>query len=416
LLAVVVLAGLITVIMSVKTWHWAQMLLLLAVFLSSIGALILGMEVYRIHRNIRRTMPGLQRDLAVLEQKINALTGGTGDQALASSIFSELPFDFEAESRMPGMGVWARRLQDQTRLRGRVWRGVAPTAPINPDTQQVPVSIPGPPPHGLEQDAIVYVFEQGEPNAADPAQGAQYLGEFRAVEVRPDGATLQAVIKLDNITGARVLNSQKPWVLYESMPADRHELYAGLSEEEFRARLPASSVEEYLRHGTDAPRPDPNAPFDPSIMMLDEAGRRVGPDNADKAVKWQYERQLRDYAYLFAAANRRLVQLVAQRDSLREDVKKLAAANAIAEKLSAQRTAEKEALTADLEHMQQDQQAVQSLLATVEGQLANARQQLALAQAENVRSAARLADEQRQMLEAVDARAPASDLPAALTP
>ncbi len=416
LLAVIVVVGLITVIMSVKNWHWAQMLLLLAIFFSGIGSLVLGLEVYRIHRNIRREMPGLEDKLAEVEQKNEALKDGTRDEALAGQIFAEMPFNFEAESRMPGMGVWTRRLQDQARQRGRVWRGVTPTAPIDPTTQRVPVSITQPQPSGLEQDAIVYMFEQGEPNAADPGQGAQYLGEFRVVEARPDGATLEAVIKLDDVTGARVLNSQKPWALYETMPADRHELYAGLTEEELRQRVHPASVDEYIRHGTEAPKPNASEAFDPTIMMVDEAGRRVGPDDAAKAQKWLYERQLRDYAYLFSAANRHYVELRAHRDALQEDLKKLAAANAIAEKFGAQRTEEKQALAGDLEHMEQDRQAAETLLANVQSLLANAGQQLTAARAENTRLAAQLAAEQLKMLEAVNSRAPAAESGALLTP
>ena len=88
-LAVVVLVGLITVIMSVKNWHWAQMLLLLCIFFSSIGALVLGLEVFRIHRTFRSKIPGLEQQIAELELKIDALKNGTGDQSLAGRIFPE---------------------------------------------------------------------------------------------------------------------------------------------------------------------------------------------------------------------------------------------------------------------------------------------------------------------------------------
>lgn len=408
LVAVVILVGLITVIMSVKNWHWAQMLLLLGIFFSSIGVLFLGLEVYRIHRTFQQKMPQMERDLAAAELKRDALVQGTGDREVASTVFSEMPFDWDVETRMPGMGVWAQRLQDEARQRGRVWRGVVPAGPVDPATSRVPVKIE-PQPHGLEKDAIVYVFEQGEPNAANPAQGSQYLGEFKVAEVRPEGVTLESIIKLDTRTGPRIAGSKQPWSLYETMPADSHEMFAGLDEAKLRELLPAASVEEYIRQGQPVEKPNANEAFDPTIAMVDEQGHRVGPDDADKAQKWFYDRQLRDYAYLFAASNRRLVELVASRSALQEDIKKLAEANKIGQKFFAQRTEEKQALKTDKEHMLLDQKAAEELLATVERQLANARQLLADAQASNTQIAAQLASEQMQMLQRANAATPAPE-------
>ena len=395
LLAVVVLAGLITVIMSAKTWHWAQMLLLLAIFFSSIGALLLGLEVYRIHRTFRARMPQLERQLAEVELQIEALRYGTGDRALAGRIFGgELPFDIDVEQRMPGQGVWSRRLQDQARQRGRVWRNAARAGNVDPATGRVAVTLDQPQPHGLTADSVVYVFEEGNVNPANPAQGAQFLGEFRVIEVRPNGATLESVVQLDNRTGPRVAGSQRPWTLYETMPADRHELFAGMTEEELRQLIPAASIDEYLRHGQEVERPAAADAFDPAIAMVDEAGVRVGPDDAAKAVKWLYDRQLRDYPSFFATAHLHLVQQAAQRSALQEDIAKLAAAQELAKQFGAQRTEERQALTGDLGHLERDRDAIQSLLATVQQQLENARRLLAEAIQQNMQLAAELAAQQ----------------------
>lgn len=407
LVAVVVLAGLITVIMSVKNWHWAQMLLLLLIFFCSIGTLFLGLEVYRIHKTFRSKMPALQEQLAQVELKNEALKNGTGDEAVGGSNFAEgMPFDFAAEGRMPGLGVWTHRLQDLARQRGRVWRGVMPAGAVDARTSRIPVQIQ-PQPHGLEKDAIVSVFEQGEPNAADPAQGAQYLGDFRVVEVRPDGVTLEATIKLDDRTGPRVARSKGPWALYETMPADRLELFAGMTEEQLRQLIPAPSVDEYIRHGQKVEKPNAGDAFNPNIAMFDEQGRRVGPENAEAAVEWKFERQLRDYAFLFAAENRRLVELVAQKNTLQEDLKKLTAANKVAQKFSAMRTEEKQALAGDKTHLDAERQAVESLLAAVERQLANAQRMVSEGLQRNSQLASQLTNEQMQMLQQVDAVAPA---------
>jgi hypothetical protein len=405
LLAVVVLVGLITVIMSVKNWHWAQMLLLLTIFFCSLGSLVLGLEVYRIHRNIRAPIPRLEQQLADVEAENEALRLGA-DATMASKIFPEVPFDVEAEGRMPGMNVWINRLQDVFRQRGRVWRGVASAGPVDPATGRVPVRIENPQPHGLSPNAIVYLFEEGEANAAAPSEGAQYLGEFRVVSVSPDGAVLESVPKLDNRTGNRLAGSQKSWVIYETMPADRHELFAGATEEQLRQWFPEATAEEYVKHGTKVDKPSDTEAFNPNIAIFNEQGHRLGPNGAADAFEWRYERQLRDYAYLFSAANDELVALAAEQMALLEDNKKLAAALEIAKKLGALRTEEKQALAGDLEHMQQDRQAIETQLATVERVLANVQRAVAELLAENADRAAQLKAQQQQQLDQLDRTAP----------
>ena len=90
LLAIVVLVGLITAIMSIKNWHWAQMLLMLAIFFSSLGTLVLGLEVFRIHRHWRAGVIALEGRIAAEEAKHEALTLGA-DISMASTVFPEVP-------------------------------------------------------------------------------------------------------------------------------------------------------------------------------------------------------------------------------------------------------------------------------------------------------------------------------------
>lgn len=416
-LALVVLVGLITSIMSVKNWHWAQMLLLLGIFLASLGTLVLGMEVFRIHRNYRQGIPAKEAQLADVQAEIDALKRGTRDVSLATRIFApeEPPagLDFDAESGMPSLNVWSKRLQSMARQRGRVWRGVKP-GQFDPKTGRVIVGVADPKPHGLEKHSIIFVFEQGEPNAAKPAEGAQYLGEFRVVETQPDAVQLELVQKLDVPPGpvpeqftksqvarlqriAQSLQSKRPWSLYETMPADRHELFAGLTEEQLKQMLPAASVQEYLRHGK--PANDDDDEF--HVAGYDEQNHRLGPDDADKAVKKLYDRQLRDYAYLFAELLRQRVEMTAEFSGLTEDIAKLKAALANGEKLTAHRTEEKNGLTGDLEHMKRDQQAIEALLNKINGQLEFASARTAELLSENLRIAAEFAQRQTTLLDAI---------------
>jgi hypothetical protein len=403
LLAVVILTGLITVIMSVKNWHWAQMLLLLAIFFSSIGSLVLGLEVYRIHRTYKAPLPALEQQLADVEAKNQALQYGA-DAPMAAKVFVEgPPFDVEAEGSMPGVNVWVQRLQDVIRQRGQVWRGVAPAGPVDAATNRVPVRIDNPKPHGLKQDAIVYVFEQGEPNAAAPADGGQFLGEFKVVQASEGGAVLESVVTLDQRTGNRLANSQKPWVIYAILPTDSHELFAGVPAETLKQWFSPAIVEQYLRDGQVLE----DGANEPNRAAFDENGRRLGPDNEGDVAQWRYDRPLRDYGYLFEAAHRRFVQLSAQRTALQEDIKKLTAANDIAKQLGALRTEEKDALAGDLEHMQADRAAIEAHLATVATRLANAQQEVAALLKYTAEQADQLRAKQQRQLDEVDRRAPA---------
>lgn len=407
----VILIGLITIIMSIKNWHWAQMLLVLGIFFMALATFILGMEVFRIHRNIRKAIPGLEQRIADLESENDALVRGTRDAAVISRVFQgevfggEAPFDQEAEGRMPGMEYWVKQFQALARSRGRVWRDAAPGA-VDQKTGRLAVAVPNPKPHGLAVGAIVYAFEQGLPNPAAPDKGAQYIGEFKVVEANEQGVFLEPVQRLDAFTGKRLLTSlqqKKPWSLYELLPADAHDLFAGMTEEQLKALLPAGAVNEYLRHGTPA-LPDDD---DYHRAGFDEAGQQVGPDDKAKAVTWRYDRPLRDYSYLFPELQRERVLMLADIAGLKEDIASLVAALESANELKTYRTAEIADLKEDQKHMERDLAFITKLLATINGQTANAKGQVDALLKQNAEKAQQLISEQLAALQAIDQASPA---------
>lgn len=378
-LAVALLLALVTVILSAKNWHWSQVVLVLFILLFGTTALFLGAEVYRINRNLRAGIPRLEESLAAAEQEKERLIKGADDEL--------------------GIRELEHQLQIVTRERGRVWRGATPAGDVANDGS-VAVEVPNPKPHGLAKDTIVYAFETG-----DPAEGMQYLGEFRVAETSGDGVTLEPILLIDQRTGERLAASKGPWSLYEAMPVDRHSLFAGLTEEQLREMLPAESVEEYIRQGTEATTDDDEW----HVIGLDANDERLGPDEMDQAVKRLYDRPLRDYAYLFEESAREKAVLLAAQDAVTEDNAKLEAALASANELSQFREAERTALTSDLDGMNRDLAAVDKHRDLVLRQLSNAQKLIAGLLADNSARARELTERQMRWMSQIDLAAPAPE-------
>lgn len=383
-LAVALLLALVAVVLSSKNWHWSMVTLVVLILLAATGTLFLGAEVYRVHRNLRAGLPKLEKRVVDAEQHTTDLLKGVGDQR--------------------GTRELEHQLKIVTRQRGRVWRGVLPAGEVD-NQGRVETEIPNPKPHGLAKDAIVFAFEAGEPNGANPADGPQYLGEFRVVEAKANGVVLEPILLIDQRTGERLAASQGPWSLYETMPADRHAIYADLSEEQLRSMLPEASVEEYVRHGTEATADD-----DPwHVIGLDENDQRVGPEQIDEAVKRLFDRPLRDYAFLFEEYAREKIVAMAARAAVTEDNVKLEAALESAKELAKFREAEKVALTSDLEGLQQDRVAVEAHRDAVLGQLTKVRQRVDQLLADNSARAKTLTQQHNQLREQIDRTAPAPE-------
>jgi hypothetical protein len=332
-LALTVLVGLVTLVMSSKNWHWTQLVLVIFLFLSAIGFIFLGAETVRIHRNLRSGIPRLEKQIASLAEQNEQLQNGQGDQ--------------------PGILALEHQLQIDTRERGRVWRGVMPAGQVD-QQGRVAVEIAKPLPHGLDKDAIIYVFEMGEPNPTDPTEGAQYLGEFRVTGTSEEGASLEPVLLIDNRSGKRLASSKGPWRLYETMPIDRHRLFAGMTEEALAKMLPAESALEYVRHGSEATADDDQW----HVTGIDQDGHRVGPENLEQAVKKLYDRPLRDYAFIFNQLAGEKVVALAKQKAVVEDTAKLQAALVSAEATAKFRQQQLDARSSDLAALQQDRAVI----------------------------------------------------------
>ena len=382
------LLGLVTLFLSSMNWHWSHVLLVTSILFAATGVLYMATKTAAMHKELRAKIPSLEEKLADFEQQNEDLQKGTADQR--------------------GIRELDHRLQIVFRERGRVWRGVQPTGQLD-DQGRIQVEILHPEPHGLDQDAIVFAFETGPPDNASPHSGPQYLDEFRVVSVEKSGVTLESIHLLLDPPRKRDLlaRSKGPWSLYETMPADRHKLFAKYSEDELRQMLPATSVDEYIRHGQPANDDDDEW----HVIGLDENDARVGPDNIDQAVKKQYDRVLRDYAYLFSDLAKQRVVMLADIQSATEDNNRLEIALKSAEELTAFREDEGEKLARDLRGMQQDREVIEAHRDQLVQILSHAHSRIQGLLVENSDLASQITEFQLGLMEFIDSAAPKPAVP-----
>jgi len=386
-LLILVLAAFVIAFFSARTWHWGYVLVVLGILLSTLGFFLLTAETLRINAVLRSQVNDLEEDLAGFRAQNVALEKGSEDPTLLAELRNQevrIPEDAESIRSLANL---EHQLRLKTRERGRVWWNVTPVG-LDAQTGAVQIGIERPVPAGVQPESVVVLFEVGEPQspAADgQPRGAQYLGEFRVTEATGQTATLQPVLPLDDYERQRLANSRGPWIMYDTMPADRHKVFAGMSEEELRQKLPPQSVEEYLRHG------QPPGPDDDPLRVagFDESGKRLPPDQLDQAAKKVYQRRLRDYALEFDELARERVMLAVNIAAAQQDRERLQTALAAAKELQAFREDEIQKLNTDLAGVTKERQAIESHLAQVQRQLARGRQLLA----EALRRNSQLADE-----------------------
>ena len=409
LLLILVLAAFVFAFLSARTWHWGHVLVVLGIFLSTLGFFLLAAETLRINAIYRSQINQLERELADVKARNEALAKGTEDPNIIGQLRNDEPPVLVAEDAesMPSLADLDHQLLLATRVRGPVWRQVAPTG-IDPQSGAVRVAIPAPVPAGVKPETVVFVFEEGPPQlpAGGTPRGAQYLGEFRVSDAAGQEATLAPVLPLDEFERARLGASRGPWAIYETMPADRHEVFAGMSEEELREKVPPQSVEEFLRHDKDAGTDDPEE----RKVGFDADGIRLPPDQLGEAAKVVYQRRLRDYATEFDELARRRIVMGADIEAVTKDIERLLAAIASAKKLQAFRENEIQRLNTDLSGIAKERQAIDRHLVQVQRQMARARELLDAALKRNSELASELAARQSRSGRAVSPAPPTGPL------
>ena len=128
--------------------------------------------------------------------------------------------------------------------------GEEPPAGEDPPAEEEPPAEPAPAvpagAHAIAANTILYGFAEGESQLSGelgvPGFGIPqlYLGEFRVLDRTNSTITVQPTIPLTPLQNANLEAST--WTLYDTMPVDKANAYAGLSEDDLRILLPRENL------------------------------------------------------------------------------------------------------------------------------------------------------------------------------
>jgi hypothetical protein len=367
------LASFVVAYFSARTWHWGYVIVVELLFLSTLGFFLLSSEVVRINGVLRSQINKDQKQLDTVDAQIDALKNGTNASSIIGQLSSLEPpvktsKNEQGEEVLKSIADLDHELLIWTRERGRIWPVAKPIGVPNAQTGAVVI----PTPAGIKPQTVVYLFEDGPPQtlaAKGPARGPQYLGEFAVKQVGPQQTTLTPALALDDLERKRLASSRGPWIIYESMPIDRHEIFMGEDEKQLQTKLPKKSLNEYVRDGKPSTADD-----DPvRVVGYDENGKPLPPGDLSKATKKVYQRRLRDYAAEFDELVRRRILMLTDIDAVKKDIARLTDAEDAAKKIQAFRENERTKLTSDLAGVNKELAAIQKHLDGVNKLLNRAR-------------------------------------------
>jgi hypothetical protein len=198
--------------------------------LVSIAALCffyLAARTLKTHDAWRSSVNSHEKAIENVEKKTTTLIAGNPDQ------------------NQPSMAQLEVALHSTLTGRGRVWRNV--NHRMNQNAVVATIDLPDP--HKIEAGAVLYAFEMSPDQPT-----ARYMGEFKATQVAGKDVQLEPTVSLFPFQVERITQSRAPWALYEVVPADGHEIFAGLSDADLAAILPKApprlqdeTDEEYQR-------------------------------------------------------------------------------------------------------------------------------------------------------------------------
>lgn len=266
--------------------------------------------------------------------------------------------------------------------RQRAWFHCEPKIKVGREegTAEVTLTVDQPEPHGIASKTVLYAFEE-----ADARKKGQYLGEYIATNSDDKKVTLVPTSRLSERQLDRIekLSKRKgPWVLYESMPRDNHEILAGLDEKELKSLLPAATASEYLKDGRPAAKDAPK----------------------DRIQDGKYVRKLRDFNVLLGAEQKKRLLL---NNSIRaSEWDKQLLAEALADAKKQEETVKKDVrvVGAEKKASERDRDVVASYRGQIEQKLAAIESLVARLIETNQAMAGQIAKSQLQAAQRIDAR------------
>jgi hypothetical protein len=250
--------------------------------------------------------------------------------------------------------------------RGRVWaqwdKKKVVTLPSG--ITDVTVSTQGAVPSAFTKNMLVYAFEEGDEKSA-----GKYLGEFRVDAVSSDQIVLASTTQMVSSLAKNVADSKGPWVLYEMMPIDEHEVFASVPEDQ-KSTYP----DEFLKDG-----------------QVDGSGKKV-------------ERPLRDYLAIFRACEVYRTLFADRLESTRRDVTYLENASQEVESQAALLDKEKTNVLNEKQRAVKELNAVTGLYAAVQRMLSFNQVAVQEAIARNLKDAQDIAKRQKEAADLIDRR------------
>ena len=251
--------------------------------------------------------------------------------------------------------------------RGRVWDNCKPQM-VDAAVGAVRVTTDLPDPHGITDKTILAVFDAKE----NPFKaGGRYIGQFVVQQVDEKNKQVGMVPSRTFTPEAlkRLAASRGPWTLCEIMPTDDHDVFAGLTPEQIEQIIPKDSIDEYVKDGKD-----------------------------------NFERQLRDYQFLFDTYDRQRSMLTEARNTAAANKGLMDAAVADAKVQVQFRQAEITALRKELAEMSRERDIVLAHQKSLEDAVAQRAKKIADLMEANRKLAAQIAKDQLEAVRKVDVR------------